>query len=62
MSSDPVNLRRARKAKARAAARAEADTNAALHGRTKGERTAEAADAARRAAHLDHHRLKDDGE
>ena len=42
MTDNVVNLRRARKAKARVAASADADANRAQHGRTKGERAAEA--------------------
>ena len=48
-----VNLRAARKAKARDEARAQADENAAKHGRTKGQKAREAADAARAKAELD---------
>lgn len=51
-----VNLRSARKAVARAAARKQAEANAAKFGRTKGERAAEAAQAAKTARELDGHR------
>lgn len=51
-----VNLTRARKEKARRAARARGDANAAKFGRTKAERTLEAARAAQARALLDGHR------
>ncbi len=49
--SQPVNLNKARKARDRAAEKAQADANAVKHGRTKAERLLEAAqaDKARRA-------------
>ena len=49
--SQPVNLNKARKARDRAAEKAQADANALRHGRTKAERLLEAAQAekARRA-------------
>jgi hypothetical protein len=50
-----VNLRAARKAKARAAARAKADENAVRFGRTKAEREIEAARAEKAARDLDGH-------
>ena len=52
----PVNLNHARKARAKEEARRKADANAALHGRTKAERAADAAEAERRAKTLDDHR------
>lgn len=48
-----VNLTRFRKDRARADRRAEADANAAKHGRSKAERAREEADAARARAALD---------
>jgi hypothetical protein len=48
-----VNLNRARKAKAKAATREEAETNRARFGRTKAERVRAAAEQARRDALLD---------
>ena len=48
-----VNLRGARKAKARAEADRLAAANRARHGRTRAEKAAEAADRARREALLD---------
>ena len=48
-----VNLRMARKAKDRAAKAAEAEAKRAQHGRTKGERTANALDQERTARLLD---------
>ena len=62
MSGAPVNLRRARKARARAAGRAEADAAAMRHGRTKAERDSAAREKDRAVRHLEHHRLdRDDG-
>jgi hypothetical protein len=49
MSAEIVNLRQARKAKARADRQAKADANRRKHGRTKAERIAEE-DARERAA------------
>jgi len=48
-----VNLRRARKARDRAASATEAAANRALHGRTAGEKARDAAAAARLAAAVD---------
>lgn len=48
-----VNLNRFRKDRARAERRAEADANAARHGRSKDQKAREAADAARARAVLD---------
>ena len=48
-----VNLNRFRKEKARADRRAEADANAAKHGRTKAQKLVEKADTDRAAKHLD---------
>ena len=53
MSDKPVNLNRVRKEKARSERRAQADENAVKFGRSKAQKTREAADAARAAAHLD---------
>lgn len=50
---DVVNLRRARKAKARVAAADQAAANRAAFGRTKAERGAAALEEARRAGTLD---------
>ena len=50
---DVVNLRRARKAKVRKAAQATAAANRARFGRTKAERHADEAEAARLASVLD---------
>lgn len=51
--SDVINLRAARKAKARAEADAQAAANRATHGRSKAERVRDEAEAARRAVLLD---------
>ena len=57
---DLVNLRQAKKRKARAEARADGDANAARFGRTKGERLAEKDAADRAARTLDGHRVERD--
>jgi hypothetical protein len=54
-----VNLKRARKQKARDAQAATADANRALHGRTKAEREAEEARRAAAERALDGHRRDD---
>jgi hypothetical protein len=51
--ADIVNLRTARKARARVAAQGQAEANRAAFGRTKAQKARDAADAARRAAMLD---------
>jgi hypothetical protein len=51
-----VNLRQARKARSRDAAKAAATENAARHGRSKGEKAREAAEKTLADAHLDGHR------
>ena len=55
-----INLRLARKAKARAAAQDQAATNRARHGRTKGERVRQERDALREARILDGARREGD--
>lgn len=57
MTARIVNLNAARKAAARAKKRAEADANAAKHGRTRAARLREAAQSESAARHLDGHRL-----
>lgn len=52
----PVNLREARKARDRAAVRAQGDANAAKFGRTRAERDLEAARAEKARTGLDAHR------
>ena len=47
MSEGPVNLNRARKARAKAARKAEADRNAAVHGLPKAQKAQAKAEAAR---------------
>jgi len=59
MSGKVVNLRRARKQKARASARTEADANAARHGETKGVRSLRGAQSELEARRLDGHRRDD---
>lgn len=53
MAAEIVNLRRARKAKARTAAEHQAATNRAAYGRTAQEKQATATDTARRERELD---------
>lgn len=53
MAADVISLRRARKAKVRAAAEAQAAANRGAFGRTRQEKQAAAADAARRDRELD---------
>ena len=55
MTGKVVNLRTARKARARMDARAEATANAARHGRTKAQKAEEDAAARRAVRHLDGH-------
>ena len=53
MTDRPVNLNRARKNKAKAEAKRQADANAVKFGRTKAERDADKLEAARKAKLLD---------
>ena len=55
-----INLRRVRKAKARAASEADAAANRAAHGRTKAERTLSKAEREANARKLDGHKRDDD--
>ncbi len=57
-----VNLRQARKAKARERAAAEADANRVLHGRTRAQKLADRAERDRLAKTVDGARLEDDGD
>ncbi|MEO0694280.1 MAG: DUF4169 family protein [Pseudomonadota bacterium] len=54
--SQPINLNRVRKDKARADKRARADANAVKHGRSKAERDADTAREAKAKRELDAHR------
>lgn len=54
-----INLRQARKARDRARKKAEADANAARHGRSKAARALEQARADKARRHLDQHRRED---
>ena len=56
MTGKVINLRRARKQKAREDARADADTNAARHGEAKPERSLREAREALEVRRLDGHR------
>ncbi|MEO0031596.1 MAG: hypothetical protein RIS94_1354 [Pseudomonadota bacterium] len=53
MMAEIVNLRQARKAKARTEAQVQAAANRARHGRTKGDKQREALDAARADRQID---------
>lgn len=53
MAQGPINLNKARKARARAAKKAQADANAAAFGRTKSEKKANQAEASRMTRDLD---------
>lgn len=53
MADGPINLNKARKARARAAARQTASENRARHGRTKSQKQAVDLAAARETARLD---------
>jgi hypothetical protein len=59
VTGKPVNLRRARKQKAREEARAEADANAARHGEAKPVRSLREAWQELEARRLDGHRRED---
>ncbi|WP_158968299.1 DUF4169 family protein [Chachezhania sediminis] len=58
--SEPVNLNRFRKEKARADRKARADENAVKFGRTKAEKSRDKAEAEREERRLDAHRRDDD--
>ena len=57
--AEPINLNRARKAKARQAAKAQAQENRIAHGRTGAEKAQGRAEAALAAKRLDAHRRED---
>lgn len=57
--TQPINLSRVRKQKAREEARRQGDENALRFGRTKAQKLAEQADADRAAARLDAHKRDD---
>ena len=57
MTVEVVNLRRARKARARATAEREAAANRVLHGRSKAERAVAEAETRRQSSRLDAHRI-----
>ncbi len=62
MSADIVNLRQARKARARAEKDQAAEENRRLHGMTKAERTKSEAARQQLARHIEGHRREPDGE
>ena len=59
MSKTVINLRQARKSKARDRKRAEADANAARHGMTTAERTTLLSEKTRTRRLLDGHQVED---
>lgn len=61
MADPPINLRRWKKRRARQDARAEADANAARHGRPGQEKAQTKAERDRARRDLDGQRLDDDG-
>ena len=60
MTGKPINLNKVRKARAKAEAKAKADANAVKFGRTRAERAADEAQAARDTARHDGHKRDDD--
>jgi hypothetical protein len=62
MATDIVNLRQARKAKARVDREKEAEANRRLHGMTKAEREKAADTRGRLQRHIERHRRETDGE
>lgn len=62
MSTKPINLRAARKAKARAEKEKAAETNRAAFGRTKAEKLHAKAEKAKADAHIDGHKRDTRGE
>lgn len=60
--SEPVNLNKARKARERAARKAQADANAARHGQSKAERLLAASREVQARARLEAHRRDGDDE
>ncbi|NRB01119.1 MAG: DUF4169 family protein [Rhodobacteraceae bacterium] len=61
MADKPINLNKARKARARAEARARADENAVRFGQSKRQKAQRDAQGAARISRLDGHRRDDDG-
>jgi hypothetical protein len=61
MTAEIVNLRKARKSKARAVREAEADANRAKFGRARADRQASSLEEARKARALDAHRRDEPG-
>jgi hypothetical protein len=59
MADTVINLRQARKAKARVQKEKVAEENRALHGRTKAQKQAEKRASTKVAKHLDGHKLGD---
>ena len=58
--TEPINLNKVRKERAKTAKRQQADENAAKFGRTKAERARDEAQSKRTAEHIDAHRRGDD--
>lgn len=55
-----INLNRARKARLKAGAKATAEVNRLLHGRTRAERDAQQVERDRAARHIEGHKREDD--
>lgn len=55
-----INLNRARKARQKSAAKAVAETNRVLHGRTRADREARKIERERADRHIEGHRREDD--
>lgn len=60
MTDTPVNLNKARKARARIAKKTRAEENAAKYGRSKRRKTQDEAELLKARHHLDQHRLRED--
>ena len=59
MTGTPINLSRARKTRARDAAKAQANENVVLFGRTRAQKDVEKTDATRNARRLEDHKRSD---
>lgn len=58
--ADIINLRQARKAKARLEKEKKADANRAFHGMSKAEKTKNREEKRKLSRHIDNHKLSDD--
>jgi len=62
MTEGPINLNKARKARAKADARRRADENAVKFGRTGAQKKLDAKRAEKASNHLNEHKIEDKGE